>query len=141
MVRRDTSRRRLQNAANNPTRPDGVLHQYCSPEHVDSELDNLLTWCGEYVENPGVYHPLVVAAWLHHQFAQIHPFANGNGRVTRALTTWHLVQHDYPPIVVTRDDRNDYIDALEAADDGDLTPLVEFTARLHRRSVLQTLST
>jgi len=41
------------------------------------------------------------------------------------------------PIVVTRDERNDYIDALEAADDGDLEPLVKFTARLQRRAVLQ----
>jgi hypothetical protein len=44
------------------------------------------------------------------------------------------------PIVVTRDDRNDYIDALEVADDGDLNPLVAFTARRQRRSILQTIS-
>ena len=62
----------------------------------------------------------MVVAWLHHPFAQIHPFADGNGRVTRALVTWHLVQHDHLPIVVTRDDRGDYIDALETADDGNL---------------------
>ena len=125
---------------NNPTRPDGVLHEYCPPEQVLSELDNLLNWYTEYCAQPGAYHPLLVAAWLHHRFAQIHPFPDGNGRVTRALVTWHLVQHDYLPTVVTRDDRNDYIDALEAADDDDIEPLVEFTARLHRRSVMQMLS-
>ena len=122
---------------NNPTRPDGVVHQYCPPEHVLSELDNLLTWYHDYVQKPDDYHPLLVAAWLHHRFAQIHPFADGNGRVTRALVTWHLVQHQYPPIVVSRDDRNDYIDALEAADDGHLGPLVEFTADLQRRAILE----
>ena len=36
-----------------------------------------------------------------------------------------------------RNDRNDYIDALEVDDDGDLNPLVAFTAR---RSILQTIS-
>ena len=126
---------------NNPTRPDGVLHEYCPPQLVDSELDNLLDWYGEYVAQPDVYHPLLVAAWLHHRFAQIHPFPDGNGRVTRALVTWHLVQHDHLPIVVTRHDRDDYIDALEAADDGNLDPLVEFTARLHRRSILRAKAT
>ena len=126
---------------NNPTRPDGVVHQYCPPEHVDSELDNLLTWYGEYISQSDVHHPLLVAAWLHHRFAQIHPFPDGNGRVTRALVTWHLVQHDHLPIVVTRDDRGDYIDALEAGDDGDLDLLVAFTARLHRRSILQAMPT
>ena len=125
---------------NNPTRPDGVIHQYCPPEHVHSELDNLLNWYGEYCAEPEIYHPLLVAAWLHHRFAQIHPFSDGNGRVTRALVTWHLVQHNYLPIVVTRDDRNDYIDSLEAADDGDLSTLVEFTARLQRRATLQAIS-
>ena len=126
---------------NNPTRPDGVLHQYCPPEQVLSELDNLLTWYHEYLAKPDEYHPLLVAAWLHHRFAQIHPFADGNGRVTRALVTWHLVEHDYLPIVVTRHDRNDYIDALEVADDGDLQPLVDFTASLHRRSMIQAMTT
>ena len=91
---------------NNPTRPDGVVHQHCPPEHVDSELDNLLNWYAEYCARPDGYHPLLLAAWLHHRFVQIHPFQDGNGRVTRALVTWHLVQHDYLPIVVTRDDRN-----------------------------------
>ena len=73
---------------NNPTRPDGVLHHYCPPEHVDSELDNLLGWYDEYANQPEIYHRQV-AAWLHHRFAQIDPFQDGNGRVTRALVTWH----------------------------------------------------
>ena len=68
---------------NNPTRRDGVVHEYCPPEHVNSELDNLLSWYGDYITQPDVYHPLLVAAWLHHRFAQIHPFQDGNGRVTR----------------------------------------------------------
>lgn len=70
----------------------------------------------------------------------MHPFADGNGRVIRALVAWHLVQHDHPPVVVTCYDRNDYIDALEAADDGDLDPMVAFTRRLHRRSIRQAIS-
>ena len=126
---------------NNPTRRDGVVHEYCPPEHVDSELDNLLAWYEEYTAQPDVYHPLLVAAWLHHRFPQIHPFPDGNGRVTRALVAWHLVQHDHLPIVVTRDDRNDYINALEADDDDDLDELVSFTSRLHRRAVLEVMAT
>ena len=123
---------------NNPTRPgpDGVIHQYCPPEYVLSELDNLLTWYAQYVAQPGDYHPLLVAAWPHHRFAQIHPYAVGNGRVTHALVTWHLLQHNYLPIIVTRYDRDDYIDALEAADDDGLRPLVAFTADLQRRAIL-----
>ena len=126
---------------NNPTRPDGIIHEYCPPIHLESEIDNLLNWYADYCAQPDVYHPLLVAAWLHHRFAQIHPFPDGNGRVTRALVAWHLIEHDYLPIVVTRHNRNDYIDALEAADDDDLTPLTDLTTRLERRALLQALNT
>ena len=126
---------------NNSTRPDGVVHEYCPPQHVDLELDDLLNWYAHYVSQPDSYHPLLVAAWLHHRFVQIHPFQDGNGRVTQTLVAWHLVHHASLPMVVTRDDRNDYISALEAAAEGDLDPMVQFTARLHRRSMLEAMAT
>ena len=124
---------------NNPTRPDGTIHQYCPPEHVDSELDNLLAWYGHYVQDNARYHPLLTAAWLHHRFTQIHPFQDGNGRVVRALLTWHLVREDYLPVVVKRDDRVNYIDALECADQGNLTPFVDLLVQLQKRTILEAI--
>ncbi len=76
--------------------------------------------------------PDIQAAWLQHRFTQIHPFQDGNGRVARALTSLVLVQAGIFPLVVTRDDRIEYIDALEAADAGQLKPLVNLIARLQR---------
>ena len=125
---------------NNPTRPDGQVHEYCPPEQVESELDNLLDWYGQYQQDSNLYHPLLVAAWLHHRFTQIHPFPDGNGRVVRTILTWHLVRKEYLPVVVKRDDRTDYIDALEKADSGDLAPLVDLLVRLERRTLLEALS-
>ena len=122
---------------NNPTRPDGVVHEYCPPEQVESELDNLITWHNEYAD---ACHPLAVGAWLHHRFTQIHPFEDGNGRVVRALLTWHLVKYGFLPVVVTRDSRTEYIDALERADAGDLSPFVRLLVRLERRTLLGALS-
>ena len=124
---------------NNPTRPDGSIHEYCPPEQVESELDNLLSIYAEYVNEN--CHPLLLAAWLHHRFEQIHPFQDGNGRVGRAILTWHLVKNRFFPIVVSRDDRTDYIDALEKADMGDLTSLIDLFVRLEKSAVLQALST
>lgn len=121
---------------NNPTRNDGTVHEYCPPEQVDSELDNLLEWYGQYLQDTSRYHPLLTAAWLHHRFTQIHPFTDGNGRVVRALLTWHLIREHYLPVVVSRDDRTDYISALEDADAGNLTPFVNLLARLQRRTIL-----
>ena len=69
--------------ANNPTRPDGTEHVYCPPEHVAAEMDRLV----ELHAKHGNAAPEVEAAWLHHRFAQIHPFQDGNGRIARALAT------------------------------------------------------
>ena len=126
---------------NNPTHIKVMAQQCCPPQHVDSELRNLLDWYGEYINAPDVYHPIVVAAWLHHRFVQIHPFSDGNGRVARALGTWHLVQHDYLPIVVTRHSRSAYHFALEISDIGKLEALVSFTARQHHISALHATMT
>lgn len=117
---------------NNPTRPDGKLHLYCPPEQVDMELENLRRLHAEYRTSPDVHHPMLVAAWLHHRFVQIHPFADGNGRVARALMNWHLMEWDYLPIAVTQDQWIPYIYALEQADEGNLTPFVNFLVRSTR---------
>ena len=122
---------------NNPTRPDGNIHQYCPPEQVDSEIDNLLYFYNEMER--ASYHPLLTGAWLHHAFTQIHPFQDGNGRVVRALLTWHLVKENYLPIVVSRDDRARYIETLEQADGGDLNPFVDLIVQLEKRTILQAL--
>ncbi len=125
---------------NNPTRPDGAIHEYCPPEHVNSELDNLLEWYNQYLSDTDRHHPLLTAAWLHHRFTQIHPFQDGNGRVVRALLTWHLVREEYLPVVVKRDDRSIYIDALESADDGNLIPFVDLLVQLQKRTLLEAIA-
>ena len=122
---------------NNPTRPDSSSHEYCPPEQVESELDNLLSMYEEY--NNGGCSPFLLAAWLHHRFTQIHPFEDGNGRVGRAILTWHLVKNRLFPIVISRDDRSQYIDSLEEADKGDLTRLIDLFVRLEKSTVLQVL--
>ena len=121
---------------NNPKRPDGAMHQYCPPIHVDSEVDNLLGWLPEYAKED----PIIVAAWLHHRFTQIHPYQDGNGRVARALTTLVLLRADLLPLVVDRDLRIEYIKALELADRTQLSTLAEVFARLERNAILQALS-
>ena len=121
---------------NNPTRLDGIVHEYSPPEQVDSELDNLIKWYQHYEHGQ---HPLSVAAWLHHRFTQVHPFEDGNGRVVRALLTWHLVRTGYLPIVITRDIRSEYISTLEQADSGDLSPFVRLLVGLERQILLKSL--
>jgi len=122
---------------NNPTRPDGSIHEYCPPEHVASEMDRLLELHHDHVLE-GVA-PEVEAAWLHHRFSQIHPFQDGNGRVARALASLVFIKAGWFPLTVTRDRRERYIRALEKADESDLAPLVDLFASIHRRAFTNAL--
>jgi hypothetical protein len=122
--------------SNNPKRPDGTLHEYCPPIHVESEMDNLISWYEECQDED----PVIVSAWLHHRFTQIHPYQDGNGRVGRALITLVLLKADLLPLVVDRELRVEYIKSLESADFGDLAPVCVLFARLERTAILQALS-
>jgi Fic/DOC family len=73
-------------------------------------------------------HPIVIAAWLHHRFIRIHPFQDGNGRVARGLVLLILLRNDYAPLVVDRRRRDEYLEALDKANAGDLAPLVRLFA-------------
>ncbi len=121
---------------NNPVRPNGELHEYCPPEHVAAEMDRLIEMHQQHTR----VSPEVEAAWLHHRFAQIHPFQDGNGRVARALATLVFVKSGWFPLVVRDRDRGTYIDALEAADGGDLGELVKYFAGSQRDEFVKALS-
>ena len=123
---------------NNPTRPDGKEHQYCPPEHVAAEMDHLIEL--HQSQRTADVAPDVSAAWLHHRFAQIHPFQDGNGRVARAITSLVLINAGWFPLVVTREDRSRYMETLGDADEGNLVPLVNLIAKLQRKQFLRALS-
>lgn len=114
---------------NSPIR-DGVTYRYCPPEQVASEMERLVAM--HALHDAGGVPAEVQAAWLHHRFTQIHPFQDGNGRLARAIASSVLIKHELFPLVVTRDDRTVYLDALEAADGGALKPLVDLIAKLQR---------
>lgn len=121
---------------NNPRRPDGVVHAYCPPELVKEEMETLVS---EYNGFANTIGPEVRSAWLHHRFTQIHPFQDGNGRVARALASLVFLQDGLFPLVIRDSDREEYITALETADQGDLTKLVAMFARRQRDAILKAL--
>jgi len=110
--------------------------QYVPPEHVQSQMEKLLALYEEAVDA----HPVVRSAWLHHGFVLIHPFQDGNGRVARALTLMVLLRANYAPLVVDRHQRSDYLDALDAANDGDLRRLIRLFAGLELVALKSELS-
>jgi Fic family protein len=80
------------------------------------------------------------AAYLHHRFVAIHPFLDGNGRVARLLMNLYLIRHGYPPVIVQKEDRQLYYDALRQADEGNVKPFTFFIARAVNDALSHTLA-
>jgi Fic family protein len=71
-------------------------------------------------------HPVIQAAYAHYCLVVIHPFADGNGRVARALASAFTYRAISMPIVILSEHRDIYLDALESADLGDFQNFVDF---------------
>ncbi len=91
------------------------------PEQVLSLTHDLPSWGGTLLEQ---------AIQLHYRAVWIHPFPNGNGRWARLLANIWLRRHEASLIVWPESIgeespiRNDYLKALNAADDGDFSLLL-----------------
>lgn len=68
-------------------------------------------------------------AEIHNHFERIHPFIDGNGRTGRLVLNLILVRLGYPPVVILKEQRRDYLRAMQQADAGDYGHLGEILAR------------
>lgn len=123
---------------NNPRREDGTVFEYCPPIHVDGEIDNLINIYNR-LEAEKV-NPLIIAAWFHHAFTQIHPFQDGNGRMARLLASLILIQHGLFPLTIKREDKVSYINALENADNGYPNETVRLFSELQKKHIERILN-
>ena len=100
---------------------------------IDTELRNLCSDAAVWLEDC-TYPPDEIAARFHHRLTAIHPFANGNGRHARLMTDILLVHLLKQPrfswgsgnLVNAGECRQQYINALRAADRHDYGPLLAF---------------
>lgn len=72
----------------------GVIFETTSPFDTPREMAELITWFREASETKSL-HPLIIAAVFVVVFLAIHPFSDGNGRLSRALTTLILLKAGY----------------------------------------------
>jgi molecular chaperone DnaK (HSP70)/Fic family protein len=65
------------------------------------------------------------ATEAHNKLTSIHPFVDGNGRTARLLLNAILLDASLPPIIINFQDKQRYLDCLEASNSGDISPTVE----------------
>jgi len=101
----------------------GEIHYYASVEETPAKMTDLMDWWrAEKAKND--LHPLVLAATFHYQFVAIHPFDDGNRRMSRLLMNLILMQSGYPPVVIKQSDKQAYFYALRQADAGELDDFI-----------------
>lgn len=109
-----------------------IVVKHNPPFHTEKEIKNALSDLYAWLAEEKELHPLIKAAIFHHQFAYIHPFFDGNGRLGRILTTYFLLSEHYEvsKYFVIDDyydiDRHLYSDVLHSADTGDKTSWIEY---------------
>jgi len=83
---------------------------YKDVESIESKMDNLL-----FNLNSPSHHPVFNAIDAHLEFINIHPFKDGNGRLSRLIQNYFLVDQSYTPSIISSDFRKDYLKLVEAA--------------------------
>jgi Fic family protein len=98
------------------------------PESVPAEMKSF----GEWLQKASVPNRLfktdeavLAAAAAHTRFVTIHPFIDGNGRVSRLLMNLILMRYTFPIAVIAREDRIRYYDSLETSQSSNLGPFVQ----------------
>ena len=77
---------------------------------LDFLLIEFFDW---YVKNKNKIHPVELAALVHFKFVSIHPFSDGNGRISRLMMNFVLKDNDFPLMDISYEKRTSYYNALE----------------------------
>jgi len=95
----------------------GVVFETASPFETPLAMEKLVSWLNKAIEDKTV-HPLLIIAVFVVSFLAIHPFQDGNGRLSRILTTLLLLRfgYEYMPYIslesIVEDNKDSYYKAL-----------------------------
>ena len=93
---------------------DQIIFEYAPPKDVPELMQSWLalfqkTWKENAVNKENVLSAYVC---LHVSFVRIHPFWDGNGRMARLIANVPVIRSGYPPIIIPKERRQEYIVAL-----------------------------
>ncbi len=115
----------------------GIVFETATPFETPIKMEELVTWTRKNLED-NFFHPLIVIAIFVVEFLAIHPFEDGNGRLSRALTCLLLLKAGYTYVpyssmeAVIEDNKEGYYRALRQTQttlrntEPDFEPWLEF---------------
>lgn len=117
--------------------PDGTYHAYAPVNETHSEM----TRFADELNSPQFKgaHPVLQCSYAHYALAAIHPFADGNGRVARAVASVWLLRAISVPLVIFTEEKSVYLSSLRHADAGNHQAFVDFVSEHAADSVMLTL--
>lgn len=80
----------------------GWSHFYCPVDYLNQNLQRFMKWfsAGLLLCEEGKLNPIIFAAQTYQRCVSIHPFENGNGRISRILMDYVLERFGLPPPVL-----------------------------------------
>jgi len=112
---------------------EGAIHAYAPVESTQSEMQRLI----DEIEGTDfkAAHAAIQASYVHYALVAVHPFADGNGRLARAVASVYTYRAATIPLMVLNEHRVGYLAALADADAGDARPFVEVIERVTREAL------
>lgn len=98
----------------------GVIFETTSPFYTPSKMAELLEWTNEEIRKKEIHSLLIIAIFVV-TFLRIHPFQDGNGRLSRVLTTLMLLRQGYSYVPyssmerIIEDQKDSYYISLRSA--------------------------
>lgn len=102
---------------------NGEIFHYADPLDVPVKMQELMDW---YRDEKTSLHPITLAAVFHHKFVLIHPFDDGNGRISRLLMNYILLKNGFPPVIIKSAEKQKYLNALRMADAGKMEAFINY---------------
>ena len=106
-------------------RKDGTKKEYLDERYIEDYIQDMI-----FYYNNSKPKTLEDICLLKLEFIHIHPFGDGNGRVSRLLLNWALATNGYPPIIIKWEEKREYINTLNSFENGrDPAEFTEFVGK------------
>ena len=107
-----------------------IVHEGAPQNRVLALIKELVEWYHKYKSN---YPGILLATVVHNQFENIHPFADGNGRVGRILMNNILIKNNLSPISIDLKNQREYYAALQAYEkEWNIRPTIELILKEYK---------